>query len=469
MADPRPNFLLIMTDQQRGDCLSIDGHPVLRTPVLDRVAYTGTRFKRAYSTCPVCIPARRSLMSGQHPQTHGLVGYQDDLEWDCPATLPGELKKAGYHTGIVGRNMHLAPERKRYGFDNMVIAGWRRGTCDYQEFLKPRTDDATGGTYGSGVMHNDWTARPWHMEDHLHQTFWTVTEAIKWLERRDPTVPYFLVVSFLAPHPPLNPPAFYMERYLRTGVDLPVIGGWAKAPENDGLGVSVESSEVDLRGELLNSCKAAYYGHINFIDDQINRLLNPVTRPAGGNTVVAFTSDHGEMLGDHYMFRKSQPYEGSARIPLLFSGPGIKAKQVDEHPVCLEDIMPTMLELAGVPIPASVDGKSLAPILRGETGVEIREYLHGEHVWRPHYLTDGKVKYIWNPKDANEQFFNLVDDPNEIIDLSQSEDWREEVAKWRSRLVKRLGDRPEGFVKDGKLVTGAKVSAVIPGFPVVKA
>lgn len=463
MADPRPNLLLIMTDQQRGDCLSIDGHPVLKTPSLDRVAYTGTRFKRAYSTCPVCIPARRSLMSGQFPQTHGLVGYQDGLEWEPPATLPGELKKAGYQTGIVGRNMHLSPERKRYGFDNMVIAGFRGETCDYSAFLRDRADSAAGGYYGGGVMHNDWTARPWHMEDHLHQTAWTVTEALKWLERRDPSCPYFLVVSFVAPHPPLNPPAFYMERYLRTGVDEPAIGVWAKPPENDGLGVAVDSGEVDLKGELLTSCKAAYYGHINFIDDQINRLLNPVTRPAGRNTVVTFTSDHGEMLGDHYKFRKSLPYEGSARVPLLFSGPGIVGRQVDEHPVCLEDIMPTMLDLAGVAIPASVDGKSLAPMLRGEKGGAWREYLHGEHAGRPHYLTDGRLKYIWDPADGNEQLFNLADDPNELIDLSRSEDWAAETQKWRGRLVERLKDRLEGFVKEGRLTTGVKWATVIPG------
>ena len=102
----RPNVLLIMTDQQRGDCLGIDGHPVLRTPSMDRIAGEGVRFTRAYSSCPTCIAARRSLLSGQFPATHGMVGYQDGVEWDPAHTLPGVLSRQGYQTSWVGRGIH---------------------------------------------------------------------------------------------------------------------------------------------------------------------------------------------------------------------------------------------------------------------------------------------------------------------------------------------------------------------------
>lgn len=120
MGDKRPNFLLIMTDQQRGDCLSIDGHPVLLTPNMDSIAGSGARFRHAYSTCPVCIPARRSLMTGRFPTGHGMVGYAENVEWHAPPTLPGVLRDAGYQTALVGRSMHLSPPRKRYGFESMV-------------------------------------------------------------------------------------------------------------------------------------------------------------------------------------------------------------------------------------------------------------------------------------------------------------------------------------------------------------
>src|SRR5690606_20733754 len=113
--------------------------------------------------------------------------------------------------------------------------------------------DSAGGFYGGGVMHNDWTARPWHLPDALHPTQWTVSRAIDFLHDRDPSCPFFLVVSFLAPHPPLNPPAFYMDRYLRQTLPDPVIGDWAAPPEHDGLGDDPASPRVNLRGEALRS------------------------------------------------------------------------------------------------------------------------------------------------------------------------------------------------------------------------
>ncbi len=122
-------------------------------------------------------------------------------------------------------------------------------------------------------------------------------------------------------HPPLIPPACYFDRYIRTGVPDPLIGDWAVPPENDGIGMGVSSPKVNLKGEALLSARAGYYGLINHLDDQLHRLLNDVTgidKMTGGNTAVIMTADHGEMLGDHYLWRKSLPYEGAARIPLSY-------------------------------------------------------------------------------------------------------------------------------------------------------
>jgi len=450
----RPNFLVFMTDQQRGDCLGCEGHPALLTPNLDSIAGAGTRFRRAYSTCPVCIPARRSLMSGQFPATHGLVAYQGGLEWNPPATLPGELAKAGYQTALVGRSMHLHPLRKRYGFDQMVLQCGIEG-ANYEAWLARHAPPGAGGQRGAGITHNDWTARPWHLLEPLHYTNWTVTQAEEFLRTRDPSCPYFLVVSFVAPHPPLVPPAFYFDRYLRAKLPSPAIGDWAVPP---GRNVPVDSGRVNLTGEALRSCQAGYFGLINHVDDQIRRILNPVEQLVGDNTVILFTSDHGEMLGDHYLFRKSLPYEGSARIPLLIQGPGLPAGQVLDAPVCLEDIMPTVLDLAGVPIPASVDGRSVVPLLTGKQPTW-RPYLHGEHAGTAHFLTDGVEKYIWFAADGREQFFNLKDDPTECHDLSRTVN----LAEWRNRLIRELRNRPEGFTDGKKLIAGCRYAPVIPG------
>jgi len=464
----RPNIVLIMTDQQRGDCLSSEGHPVLLTPSMDSIGFQGTRFRRAYSTCPVCIPARRSILSGQFPGTHGMVGYRDGVEWDAPATLPGELTKAGYQSIIVGRSMHQHPSRKRYGYEQMVIFDRSTPDDDYIRHLQHHSGQPNASWMGGGVMHNDWTARPWHMDESLHFTNWIVDESLHFLKHRDPSCPFFLTVSFIAPHPPLQPPAFYMDRYLRTGVPQPVIGDWARPPtQAEMAGDSVAPNRVDLRGEALLSTRAAYYGLINHVDDQIRRLLNPVDGiPAmtGDNTVFIFTSDHGEMLGDHYLWRKSLGYEAAARVPMLIRAPrhmNLGAGRIVDEAVCLEDVMPTALELAGVPIPSTVQGRSLVPLLRGEKPAW-RDYLHLECAPYFQAVTDGKEKFVWTVGSGDEQFFDLTNDPQELCNLALSAAHAPRVAHWRSRLIHELKGRPEGFTDGSRLIAGRPYHATLP-------
>lgn len=468
----RPNIVLVMTDQQRGDCLGVEGHPVLQTPTMDALADQGVRFSRCYSTCPVCIPARRSLLSGQYPRTHGMVGYQEGVEWNPPATLPGVLRDHGYQTWLVGRSMHQHPVRKRFGYDDMVISGYASAAHpdgDYERWLAREAPAGSGGWFGGGVMHNDWTAHPWPLAEHLHFTNWTVERALEFLDRRDPSCPFFLTVSFIAPHPPLQPPAFYFDRYLRTGVPDPVIGDWAEPPPGvaDGGQDRVAPMRVRLTGEAMRSARAAYYGLINHVDDQLRRLLNGITgvdSRTGGNTIVAFTSDHGEMLGDHYQWRKQRALEASARVPFLLRAParfGLRPQSVVDQPCSLEDLMPTLLEMAGVPVPASVEGRSVLPLMRGEA-VRWRHHLHVECAAEHQAVTDGREKFIWEPRTGRELFFDLTRDPAECHNLAGDAESAARVARWRECLVAELADRPEGFVRRGKLVAGRPYGALIP-------
>ena len=457
-----PNMLVIFAEQHRGDCLSSESHPVLLTPNIDSIGGFGTRFTHAYSTCPICVPARRSLISGQFPATHGAFS-NCDTEWDLKHSLASVLRDAGYQTGWVGRSMHQYPVRKRFGFEEMVHMDHRE-TDDYDEFLARNMPEGGNGYWGSGVMHNDWTARPFHLPEELHGTNWTMYEAQRFLDRRDPTRPFFLVVSHIASHPPLVPPAFYLERYLRTGVPNPFIGDWAVAPENRGIGRAVDGRGpepltrlVDLAGERLLSARAGYYGLINHLDDQIRRLMNGVE---GGvdprRTVIVYTADHGEMLGDHYLWAKSVPYEGSARVPFVMQVPdelGFPRGQVLNQPVCLEDVMPTLLDLAGVPVPASVEGRSLVPLLRGESP-PWRDYLHIECSPHHHTLTDGVEKFCWFVADGREQFFRLTDDPGECHDLANEPEEADRIAHWRGLLIEELAGREEGFTDGRKLIPG---------------
>ncbi|MFO7956222.1 MAG: sulfatase-like hydrolase/transferase [Candidatus Brocadiia bacterium] len=458
---PQPNVLIFFAEQHRGDCLSSAGHPVLLTPNMDHIGGEGTRFTSAYTTCPVCVPARRSLLSGQYPFAHG-ARTNVVTEWDIHHTLPREMKENGYQTAWIGRSMHQHPPQKKFGWEKMT---WRNSREDneYHAFLERNLPEGGAYYHGSGVMHNDWTARSFHLPEHLHHTNWTIHEAQKFLDNRDTTRPFCMVVSFLAAHPPLIPPAFYMDRYLRTGVPNPVIGDWAEPPENGGIGRGVSATKVDLKGEALLSCRAGYYGLINHLDDQIRRLMNGVLFGVDlHNTVIIYAADHGEMLGDHYLWRKSVPYEGACHIPMLMRTPpsfGFTKAQVLDHPVSLEDIMPTVLELTGTPIPDTVEGKSLVPLLKGATRTDWRDFVHVECAPQHHTLTDGKEKFIWFVRDGREQFFRLTDDPLECHELIDEPDEADRIAMWRRRMIETLEDRPEGFSDGEKLIPGREYPA----------
>lgn len=220
----RPNIVLIMADQWRGDCLSGADHPVVRTPFLDRLARRGARFDRAYSACPTCIPARASLFTGQRPATHGRVGYHDHVPWTFPVTLAGELTRHGYQTEAVGK-MHFFPERARMGFEHIVLhsplgivrSARQRGldpdlVDDYLPWLRDQLGRSATFT-DHGLDSNSYIARPWDKPEHVHPTNFIATQAADFLRRRDPTKPFFLFASFNAPHPPYDPPSWAFEQY----------------------------------------------------------------------------------------------------------------------------------------------------------------------------------------------------------------------------------------------------------------
>ena len=460
-----------MTDQQRGDCLGIAGHPDLLTPNLDHLAYGGARFTAAYSECPICIPARHTLMTGMAPSATGCVGWAPRQRIAQPErTLPNLLRLAGYQTAMVGRNMHQYPHYKRYGFETVLDQPYNDVYSRFhahQRFSRRGSFDEWPHGMGHGLPPNGSSARPWHLADEFHQTNYAVTKSIQWLDERDREAPFFLSVGFIAPHPPLCPPAFFYERYHQMDLTPPAIGDWAPRPENDGLGLAPDSPIQVLEGEKMRAALSGYYGLINHVDNQLMLLLTRLQMEE--NTTILFTSDHGEMLGDHYRFRKSAPYEGSAHIPFLLSGPTIPAQTVCDGVVGLQDVLPTLCDLAEVAIPDNVTGRSVLPLLHGEewSDEEWRPFLHGEHA--PlfaaedgmHYLTDGRWKYIWFG-DGSEQLFDLRDDPRELHDLSDDSIHSSELRVWRYRLIEQLEGRPEGFSDGHKLLVGCKYRASMP-------
>jgi len=461
----QPDILLIMPDQMRGDCLSVLNHPVVQTPQMDQLSAQGVLFRRAYTTVASCIPARYALLTGLYPQTSGVVGFRAKPFATQP--LPELLADAGYSTILVGRNMHQVPRSGDCGYQKRVLGSTYIDNDAYGTFLKTQAPETAGIkalVAKLGVTYNHWQAKPWPLADELHPTAWVVSESCKVVSEADAKQPLFLTASFYAPHPPLFPPKRYFDACMKRDLPAPARGEWvnweALSSEGDRSG-----HRVLLEGETLRASQAGYFGLIEHLDSQIAALIRDFKArsiEAGRPWVIVVTTDHGEMLGDHGYFRKCEPFEGSANIPFIISGSpelGFKSGMRIEQAVCLEDIMPTLLALVGIAIPAHVDGVNLKPALCGHKQV-IREWLHFEHApcyskeQAYHALTDGHFKYIWRPLDGREHLFNLKEDPIEEHDLAVEANHAAMLGTWRSRLVERLAKRPEGFSKNGKLIPG---------------
>ncbi|TYP74835.1 arylsulfatase [Paenibacillus methanolicus] len=477
MRESRPNLLLITVDQMRGDCLSLLGHPVVETPNLDQLARRGVLFRNAYTSTPSCVPARAAIFTGMSPRSHGRVGYQDKVPWNYEHTLPGELAKAGYHTQCVGK-MHVEPARNLLGFHNVVLHdGYlhhnrfkhanavteSHDSCDdYLPWLRERAGAGADLTDLGLDCNASTVARPWHLPESLHPTNWVVTQSIDFLRRRDPRKPFFLWSSFVRPHPPFDPPQAYWDRYVGADFPDPVVGEWASQEDPERSGLNPVTGAGIVPRTRLRRAMAAYYALINHIDDQLGRLMNALEEYGVlDNTVILFTSDHGELLGDHHLFRKALPYEGSAKVPLILADPGgklgLRQGTAVEAVAELRDIMPTLLACAGADIPSGVDGASL---LRAEELAQAgswRPYIHGEHAYgaqSQHYLTDGRQKYIWFSQTGEEQLFDLENDPQELRNAAGEAAYAASVAAWRERLVRELDGREEGYVEAGGLVVG---------------
>lgn len=483
--DMRPNFIVIHTDQMRGDCIGITKQRrELYTPNLDSMAYQGAMFAEAFSTCPICIPQRLSLLTGQKPEHHGVMDNLGIPYFPMETTLPSEMKRGGYQTALVGRTMHTYPFTHPYGFEYYKpgdITSDKKEADFFYRYLREQLPADAADYLANGTALNSRVAAPFQLDERFHHTTWTTNRALEFLDTRDPSRPFMLFVGYMAPHTPLNPPSEYFHRYYDANqVDKPYIADYDVKPVSNG---SVTSCYVDLKGEELRAAQAGYYGSITHMDVQIGRILDRLVWMP--NTYVIFTSDHGEMLGDHYCMHKSRSWQGSVHIPFLIYGPGIRGNQVLGNPVTWYDIMPTILELAGLPIPESVDGESLAGLLRGKTdGSELREYVHGECLHLnfrryggyenqncegnvineagSHYVTDGKMKYIRYQPSGREQLFDLQNDYGELHDLSENPAYAAQLALWRSRLIEELKNRPEGFVKDGTLAAGITTARLQP-------
>ncbi|HBY58488.1 MAG TPA: arylsulfatase [Solibacterales bacterium] len=471
----RPNILLLMTDQHRADCLGAAGNRVIRTPHLDQLASEGALFRHAYSSTPTCTPARAALLTGQSPWRHGMLGYAKVAE-RYPVEMPRLLREAGYHTTGIGK-MHWSPMRNLHGFHQTILdehhpmatALTRAERSDYESWFQAQMPGAN--PYATGLEWNDYRARAYVFPEALHPTVWTADTAVRFLNAYSQPNPFFLKVSFVRPHSPYDPPERYLRKYRDADLPPALRSDWSGRYARRS-GESNEPWHGDFGPDVVRSSRQGYYALVSQIDDQIGRIMEALhRRRLLDETLIAMISDHGDMLGDHNLWRKSYAYESSARIPFVVRPPrgfipGFRGGRVFDQPVEIRDVLPTFLDAASAAIPEPVDGKSVLTLLRSPNA-PWREFIDLEHdvCYSPanHWnaLTDGRRKYIFHAPSGEEQFFDLERDPGETVNITDPG----QVRPWRARLAQHLQERGEAWVRNGALVPRPASQLLSPHYP----
>lgn len=472
-----PHIILIMTDQHRGDALGCAGNPAVITPNIDALASDGCLFSNAYTSAPSSTPARAGLLTGMSPWHHGMLGYgrvAEHYEYE----MPQMLKDLGYNTLGIGK-MHWYPQNALHGFDATIIDESGRVESPYfmSDYRKWFHKVAPGQNPDStGIGWNAHIAGSYALEERLHPTVWTGDEAVDAIRNYSSDSPFFLKVSFARPHSPYDPPQRIVDMYADADIPSPVVGNWCEQlPYDSHPEVHPEAYKGNFGDEYAVNSRKYYYASITFVDEQVGRIVDELKRKGMyDNALICFVSDHGDMLGDHYMWRKTYAYEGSSAIPYIIKLPGAKGRsaggRIIDEPVELRDLLPTFLAVNGCHVPDGMDGMSLLPLIEGRKA-HWREFIDIEHAtayWDDNYwcaLTDGKIKYIWFFRTGEEQLFNLSADPGETENLAGDASWTKELGRMRKAMADHLSERGEEWVKDGNLVVRTKSLLYSPEYP----
>ena len=325
-AQKHPHIILIMTDQQRADAIGCMGNDAVISPNLDALAAEGTLFMNGYSSCPSSTPARAGLLTGLSPWHHGLLGY-GKISPEYKYEMPQMLKDAGYYTFGIGK-MHWHPQRIKHGFEGTLLDESGRVedenfTSDYRQWFQTKAPGKNPDATGIGW--NDHTASIYKLPENLHPTYWTGEMACELISNYDPTnKPLFLKVSFARPHSPYDPPQRYLDMYKDALIPDPAIGDWCGkyAKKLNPEETAQDAPYGNFGNEYARNSRRHYYANITFIDEQIGRIIQTLKeKDMYNDALIVFVSDHGDMMGDHYHWRKTYPYEGSTHVPYIVKWP----------------------------------------------------------------------------------------------------------------------------------------------------
>jgi len=488
MSDDQPNVLLINTDQQRYDTINALGYSHMDTPNLDRLVEEGITFTNCHITAPSCAPSRASLFTGYYPHTTGVHANGD--EWRHGWV--GDLSDAGYYTVNVGK-MHTSPYDADMGFDERyIVENKDRYLGDVPSDEPPLPSEryyqdewdkalrARGLLKQQREFYRKWDdyeermgAVDWELPKDAHPDVFVGQFAVDWLDRTPKLdQPLFMEIGFPGPHPPFDPTPEVAEKYMDRDLPLPKIDPAdidSQPPALQALRehhAEVDHDSVnytlDPTEEQFHRLRAYYDANVDMIDEQVGAIMDALEANGyGEDTVVIFTSDHGEMLGNHGHIQKWTMFEEVTRVPTIVWSPGRfdSGRQMDE--LCqLFDLGPTILELAGVDAPDSMEAESLLPALQGEDWAG-REYAYAEHA-RTGILQETEFMTMVRSEDwklvhflgeENGQLFDLSADPDERENLWNDPDAAEKKAEllaqlreWHIRSTHQTADLRRAYV-----------------------
>jgi choline-sulfatase len=423
----RPNILFIQADQLAASALAAYGHKLVKTPNLDRIAARGAVFENAYSPNPICASSRFAMMSGQYSSRIGAFDNASEFPAAVP-TFAHYLRSMGYSTCLSGK-MHFVGPDQLHGFEERVTTdiypsdfGW---TADWEKKVEPY---APSQMSMRGIVESGLCVRSLQMDydDDV------ANQSVQWLfdhaRRRTDDSPFLLVSSFTHPHNPFTISKEYWDLYADADIDMPAvpfIPYEQRDPWSQRYYKLIRQDEHIVTDAHIRSARHAYYGMVSYLDSKVGQLLDALEKTNTlDNTVIVFTADHGDMLGERGMWYKFNPYQNSIRVPLFISAPGAKAGQRVRANCGLVDLLPTLLDLATDGKPPALadhcDGHSLAGWLNGTDATWKDEALiefTSEGVYAPAFiLRKGKYKYVYCAGDPG-MLFDLESDPRELRNL----------------------------------------------------
>ena len=412
----RPNILLIMVDQLADQWLD-----VALTPAIDKLAAEGVRFTSTYSNSPLCAPARFAMMSGQ---LNSKIGAYDNAA-EFPSSIPTfahYLRAAGYQTSLVGK-MHFVGADQLHGFEERLTTdiypadfGWTPNWADPDGRFDWWFHNMDSVTH-AGI------AEASNQLDFDDEVGFQAVRKLRDLARSSDDRPWFVNVSFTHPHDPYVARREFWDRYDHDAIPMPEVASIDNPdPHSQRLAHVISSDVTVVTDEQVRNARHAYLANTTYVDDFVDQLMTTLeTTGMRDNTVVLFTSDHGDMLGERGLWYKMNYFEASARIPLIVNAPGQVAPGEVDTVTSLLDIAPTLLDLAGVDIPGTLDGGSVMPLIGGSDPERtvMGEYL-GEGAVAPVFmLRRGRLKYVWSEPDPP-QLYDLAADPHELTNLAST-------------------------------------------------